>query len=263
MLSDYKKFEIQVARHFSDIGYDVTRNKTIEGMEIDVFAKKLDSATLVIECKSFAKLLGMKTARQVVSQVLFLRSINQKFEFWLVTLNGLTPRAGEFLEGKSIKHTTLEELEIKLEHSVSSNLAIKADEFLSPESVVSKKIFVAMPFKSEMDDAFYFGYQWAANELGAKVKRLDKDWHSGEIIESLYAELDTADIIIADTTYGNANVLYELGYATAQKKPIILTCRSGTELPFDIKGRNHIFYENVNALRAPLLSALEILLEKA
>ena len=43
----------------------------------------------------------------------------------------------------------------------------------------------------------------------------------------------------------NANVFYEVGYADALKKPLILLAQKGTKLPFDVQGYRTVFYEDV------------------
>ena len=57
--------------------------------------------------------------------------------------------------------------------------------------------------------------------------------------------IESADIIIADVSQDNPNVLYELGYAHALRKPTLLllsTNRSGS-LPFDISSYQLATYD--------------------
>ena len=67
---------------------------------------------------------------------------------------------------------------------------------------------------------------------------------------------------MGDTTGGNPNVFYEIGYAHALGKPTILMCKKGEKLPFDLQGTNHIMYPNVLGLRAPLRAKLKAALGK-
>jgi hypothetical protein len=39
--------------------------------------------------------------------------------------------------------------------------------------------------------------------------------------------------------------LYEVGYADALNKPLIILAQKGTTLPFDIRGYRVVFYEDV------------------
>jgi hypothetical protein len=61
-----------------------------------------------------------------------------------------------------------------------------------------------------------------------------------------------SDAIIADTTGGNPNVFYEIGYAHALHKTTILIGRKGQPLPFDIQSMNLILYDDVVELRERL-----------
>ena len=108
-----------------------------------------------------------------------------------------------------------------------------------------------------MDDVFILGIRWAADQLGAVAERSDDLEHNGGIIAEIKTANQQYDVIVGDTTGGNPNVCYEVGYAHALEKPTILICRKGEELPFDLQGTNHIMYPNVLGLRAPLKEKLQ------
>ncbi|MYW09788.1 hypothetical protein GT034_15680 [Streptomyces sp. SID2563] len=63
--------------------------------------------------------------------------------------------------------------------------------------------------------------------------RADAIADTGEITDQIHQRLETDDIVIADVSAGNANVMYELGYRNGTGKPVILIGESG-RLPFDI-----------------------------
>ena len=57
-----------------------------------------------------------------------------------------------------------------------------------------------------------------------------------------------ADLIIADVSHQNPNVLYEMGFAHALRKPTILLfdIKSGSSLPSDLAGLQYITYDPAN-----------------
>lgn len=76
-------------------------------------------------------------------------------------------------------------------------------------------------------------FQPAAEELGMTPIRADKISQPGEIPEQIFTLLRDADVVIADLTGGNANVMYELGLRHTRGR---LTVQVGeyARLPFDV-----------------------------
>lgn len=54
-----------------------------------------------------------------------------------------------------------------------------------------------------------------------------------------------AALVIAEITPLNANVFYEVGYADAMNKPLVILAQAGAKLPVDIQGYRVVFYEDV------------------
>ncbi len=79
----------------------------------------------------------------------------------------------------------------------------------------------------------------------------------GQVVECLLND----DLVIADATKLNANVMYELGVRHATGKATIIIAENGTDLPFDILPERTIFYEDdmkgVLDLREQLERALD------
>ena len=63
---------------------------------------------------------------------------------------------------------------------------------------------------------------------------------NNRIINSIYA----ADLVVANLTTLNPNVMFELAIRYSFGKPAIVIAEQGTQLPFDIIDENTIFYEN-------------------
>lgn len=61
----------------------------------------------------------------------------------------------------------------------------------------------------------------------------------GHVIEAI----NSADLVIADFSRLNANVLFEAGVRTSVNKPLLVIAEEGTTLPFDTAGINTFFYD--------------------
>ena len=120
----------------------------------------------------------------------------------------------------------------------------------------AKRVFVVMPFAKEFEDVYLLGIRDVAETSGFIVERADDIEHSDNILDVICAKINAADAIIGDTTGANPNVFYEIGYAHALKCPTILIARKGSDLPFDLQGKNHIMYETIVELRERLKKRL-------
>jgi hypothetical protein len=106
--------------------------------------------------------------------------------------------------------------------------------------------FVIQPFDSGKFDKRYADiYKPAIEAAGLIAYRVDKDPGVSIPIESIEKGIREASICLADITADNPNVWYELGYAFALGKPVIMVCseeRTGKKYPFDIQHRSIITY---------------------
>ncbi|UAL07448.1 MAG: hypothetical protein KRP56_06385 [Candidatus Methanogranum gryphiswaldense] len=102
-----------------------------------------------------------------------------------------------------------------------------------------KKCFVISPIEkadSEVRihaDKFFNYIAKSIESKGYEVNRSDTIEHSGQITDLIVKSIYEADIIIADLTYNNPNVYYELAFAHALRKNTILFKSDNTPIPFD------------------------------
>ena len=68
--------------------------------------------------------------------------------------------------------------------------------------------------------------------------------------------------VIADLSDVSVNVLFEVGFARALNKPVILTAKSGTQLPFDAHDIPTIFWKTQADLRKQLDNQIRALIER-
>src|SRR5260221_13512594 len=87
-------------------------------------------------------------------------------------------------------------------------------------------VFVLMPFSDDFQDVYKLGIKAAAEEAGAYAERVDEQMYKeSSIIDRITNQINKADVIVADMTGGNANVFYEVGYAHALNKTVLLLAK--------------------------------------
>ena len=101
-----------------------------------------------------------------------------------------------------------------------------------------------MPFAEDFGDVYTIAIKDACDNAGAYCERLDEQIFHESMLDRIYNQIDKADILIADMTGRNANVFYEVGYAHALGKHVILITKSADDIPFDLKHHAHIVYGN-------------------
>ena len=105
--------------------------------------------------------------------------------------------------------------------------------------------FVIMPFATDFDDVYAViksTVENASADAKGRCFRLDDSRPAGRITDRLLTELRSATICIADLTENKPNVMWELGFAMALEKPVIIITQSVATLPFDIKDMQSIEY---------------------
>lgn len=88
------------------------------------------------------------------------------------------------------------------------------------------------------------------------AKRADDIEHDGLITARVIEEIKTSEFLFADLTGERPNVYYEVGYAHALQRRVILFADKNTKLHFDLAGYNCPTYENLRDLRERLTNRL-------
>jgi hypothetical protein len=119
-------------------------------------------------------------------------------------------------------------------------------------------IFVLMPFDKKFTDIYKFGIKGTADDVGAYAERLDEQIFKEEMLDRIFNQISKADVIIGDMTDRNPNVFYEVGYAHALGKIVLLLTQRAEDIPFDLTHHQHIVYGgSISILKSELISKLQ------
>lgn len=119
-----------------------------------------------------------------------------------------------------------------------------------------KKVFVIMPFQEE----FFEVYEMLKMKFSDRFEfsNAGDEANQQNILKDIVQPIFEADVVIADLTGLNANVMYELGLAHSfNKKTIVITKDDLSQLPFDLKQYRAKDYDTHFKKFAELLDYLE------
>lgn len=109
----------------------------------------------------------------------------------------------------------------------------------------------------------------AIKAAGLEPYRVDRDDGVVIPVETLHEQIRSATLCLADISNQNPNVMYELGYAIAAGRDVVIICSTtnAERLPFDIRHRGIIWYtlesaRDFDKLRDDITKKIKALLEK-
>ena len=109
-----------------------------------------------------------------------------------------------------------------------------------------KRAFIIMPYATEHDTLYEFVIEPAVKASRDEINRLDRRQMAGDVNKQIKEGIESSDYCIVVLDQWRPNVMFELGYAHAHDKPLILLLRQGQaqnqEVPFDISGMKRIEY---------------------
>lgn len=122
----------------------------------------------------------------------------------------------------------------------------------------SRSVFVIMSFSEDpLLDYVYNSFKEVCEKLKYECRRVDEDSNVPRILPEILTRISGCAFTIVDLSDEKANVYYELGYAEGLKKPLIVTAKMGTELPFDVKDIPVIFWKNREDLEKKIRKKVE------
>ena len=96
-----------------------------------------------------------------------------------------------------------------------------------------QSITALLPQGKFFDQLFAAAIQPACQAGGAACTRPDPEFSSANRLGKACAEIENADLVVADLSGKNPNVLYLAGYAHGAGKRVVFLAQHGEDLPFD------------------------------
>lgn len=107
------------------------------------------------------------------------------------------------------------------------------------------RCFVIQPFdRGKFDKRYEDVFAPAIQESGLEPYRVDRDPGASIPIEDISTQIAASESCLCDITTDNPNVWFELGYAIASQREVVLICSDErkTSFPFDVQHRAIIKY---------------------
>ena len=113
-----------------------------------------------------------------------------------------------------------------------------------PKNYANGRCCVFQPFdKGDFDKRYDDVLAPAIEAADLEPYRVDRDAGSVIPVDTLHKEIKSATVCVADITTRNPNVMYELGYAIAAGKDVVIIAGPNPEkYPFDIQHRGILSY---------------------
>jgi hypothetical protein len=132
---------------------------------------------------------------------------------------------------------------------------------LAEQMLYPRAVFTIMPFTDEHRDV-YDAVDTVCRELGLTATRTDLEETGERIIPRIVEGIRYSAFAVADISASRPNVFYEIGLADGMNKPIIITARESTDLPFDIVDVPVLFWSDQQDLEEKLRRRMPVILKE-
>lgn len=132
---------------------------------------------------------------------------------------------------------------------------------LAERIVIPHSVFPVLPFSTPYADV-KDTFQACCREADLELEDIEQEATTARIIPRIIDGIRRAAFIVADISESRPNVYFEIGLAHGLDKPIILTAKVGTVLPFDMSDMPVLFWDTQRSLREQLSRRLQTLSAK-
>lgn len=117
------------------------------------------------------------------------------------------------------------------------------------------RCFVIMPFTTDLRFVYMIIKDTVLN-IGLDCHKADDGAAAEPITDGVWSDIRQSDLVIADLTGRNANVYYEVGFAHAIGKPLIMLAQKTEDITSDLRHIRAVVYTGPDDLRAKLHQAI-------
>jgi nucleoside 2-deoxyribosyltransferase len=237
-----------VIETLSDLGATWQEEPAVGGVRPDFLVEMPDGRRVVIEVKATAEptVLNVADARAQAARIAEVAGADLGLAVFALPHLALEAEGAVGISD--------------LPRALVSPVPAVAHREAAPEVVEqARTVFAAMPFAAEYEDVYFVAMVDAARAVGAACRRLDREDYAGDVVLKLTSLIGGCDVVIADISDANPNVMYEVGYAHALERPTVHICSTGLDkLPFDVRNWNTLGYTKgrTHALRDDLIRRL-------
>lgn len=118
------------------------------------------------------------------------------------------------------------------------------------EADKGKYSFFVCPFDNkDVVHNYEFVIKPAVRQFQFDIQRVDEISHTGMITDEILKAIRRSRFLVADLTDARPNCYYEVGYAHALGKPVIILAKGGTQPHFDISTYKWNFWNDYSDLK--------------
>lgn len=121
-----------------------------------------------------------------------------------------------------------------------------------------RESFFVCPFgNDEVDHNYEFVVKPVVRQHQFGIAKADEISHTGTITSEILSSIARSRFLVADLTDARPNCYYEVGYAHALGKPVVILAKEGTQPQFDIATYKWTFWTDYRDLKPKLQKELD------
>jgi len=130
------------------------------------------------------------------------------------------------------------------------------------KNIIKYSFFICPLDDEEINDNYEYVIKPCVMKYGIEIQRADEITTTDTITSEIIEAINKSRFLIADLTFERPNCYYEVGYAHALGKPIVILAKEKTERHFDISTYKWLYWKNYKDLKPKLEKEIKSIVEK-